>query len=108
MAEQGPFRLTMGPGGVVGGPTQYCNGVQIVISSWDFNFEFYQVVPIPGEQEGEPTTLSRNVVQRTVMSPQHAKAFLEVLRQNVAAWEAQFGQIQSPPENQNPPEIEER
>jgi hypothetical protein len=93
----------MGPSSGAGVSPQYCNGVQVFTSSWDFNFEFYHVVPILGEQEGEPPTITRNVVQRTVMSPQHAKAFLEVLGQNVVAWEAQFGEIQTPPENPNQP-----
>ena len=104
MTEQGkgglPFSFAPG-GGLSSPPSQYSNGAQIVISVWDFNFEFYHVVPIPSEQEGEPPTLSRSVVQRVVMSPQHAKAFSEILGQNVAAWEQQYGEIQPPPENPN-------
>lgn len=80
----------------VGNPGRYCNNVQIIHSLWDFNFEFAQMAPIP-RGENEPPEVAHNLVERIVMSPQHAKAFLAVLAQNVEQWEEQFGELPTGP-----------
>ena len=103
MTEQGPIRLSLGSGGI-GGPTLYSNNAQILLSTWDFTFEFSQLALTSSEQEGQPPQASTVGVQRVIMSPQHAKAFSEILRQNVAEWERQFGEIRVPPQNPNPPQ----
>lgn len=103
MAEQGPFRLSVGAGGV-SGPTLYSNNVQILLSTWDFTFEFSQLMLTPNQQEGGAPLASTVGTQRILMSPQHAKAFSEILRQNVAEWERAFGEIQVPPSSANPPQ----
>jgi len=92
--EQEGGELSSEPGGtVVEGPLLYSNRVQIQLSSWDFNLEFAQLLIVPNEQEGQPATVAVNAIQRIIMSPHHAKAFLEILRQNVEEWEKQFGEI---------------
>jgi hypothetical protein len=107
MAEPEDLKFSLGSSGeAASGSTLYCNNAQILTSSWDFNFEFSQLVPIPSEREGEPPVVSKNAVQRIVMSPQHAKAFSNILKQNVEQWEQQFGELS--PLSQNPPETEER
>ncbi len=58
----------------------------------------------PNEEEGQPPLISTAATQRVIMSPQHAKAFLEVLGQNVTEWERQFGEIRLVPQDPNPPQ----
>ena len=79
-----------------GGLATYVNGVQVLASQWDFTILFVQTSATasgkqPSEQFGIEVT--RNLVGRFVMSPQHAKAFAEILRQNVQTYEAQHGEI---------------
>jgi hypothetical protein len=50
---------------------------------------------------------SVNLVQRVVMSPEHAKAFLELLRESVANYEEQFGEIKPAPKQPPPPQTSE-
>jgi hypothetical protein len=96
MTEQGPFRFSLGPTSS-GGPPAYSNNVNILTSTWDITFEFSQLSLTASQEENQPPVVSADVVQRIVMSPQHAKAFSEVLRQNVSQWEQQFGEIRLPP-----------
>ncbi len=99
MAEQGQggVEFSSGPSGTgVDSLPLYSNSVQIQLSSWDLSFEFAQLSFIRNEQEGQPATAAVKAVQRIVMSPQHAKAFSEILRQNVEEWEKQFGEIRLP------------
>lgn len=86
-------------------PGVYCNGLQILFSPWEFNFELAQLAPeatieaanAPLDQGAQATLtgvrIHKHVVSRIVMSPQHAKATLKVLRENVEKYEAQFGEI---------------
>jgi|SRR5215211_9457852 len=104
MAEQGPLKFQLGSGGV-NVPTQYSNNVQILLSSWDFTFVFSQLVLSAPEQENQQPSISMGTAQRIIMSPQHAKAFLAILQQNIQQWEQQFGEIQLPPQNPNSPQI---
>lgn len=81
-------------------PSSYCNGMQIYVTQWDVTLEFFQLIPLPHEEEGaveggvSPVIATgRKLIQRIVMSPQHAKAFLEVLGQNVAEYEKLYGEV---------------
>lgn len=78
------------------GLATYVNGVQILASQWEFTLLFSQTSATPGAQQpGEELAVqvTRNLVGRFVMSPQHAKAFAEILRQNVQKYEEQHGEI---------------
>jgi Protein of unknown function (DUF3467) len=82
-------------------PGSYCNAVQIFFSPWEFNFELAHLAPEvriepmePSGQAPEPAVeVHKHIVAKVVMSPQHTKALLKVLRDNVANYEGQFGEI---------------
>jgi hypothetical protein len=111
MAEKGWGSVAerLGTGGATG-PTTYANNVQILPSSVDLTFVFSQLVLTPGEKSTDPPDVSQTLVQRLIMSPQHAKLFLQLLQQNITQWEQQFGEIEVPPPRglQSPPEEQER
>jgi hypothetical protein len=111
MAEKGWGSVAerLGTGGAAG-LTSYANNVQILPSSVDFTFVFSQLVLTPGEKSTDPPDVSQALVQRLIMSPQHAKLLLGILEQNITQWEQQFGEIGvSPPRGfQSPPEEQER
>lgn len=65
----------------------YTNNANIQISYFDFRFEFRQLMP--GADGGIVVERMASVV----MSPQHAKAFLGVLAENIRQYEEQFGAI---------------
>ena len=71
----------------------YANSVELRISNWDFRFRFGEI--IDDHQQDE----SGNVIERVriIMSPQHTKAFLAVLTDNVRKYEATFGEIRVNP-----------
>jgi len=78
------------------GLAAYVNGVQVLVSQWDFTLLFSQASGTPGvPQAGEEPSIqvTRNFIGRFAMSPQHAKAFSELLRRNVQLYEAQYGEI---------------
>lgn len=53
-------------------------------------------MPVTGpDQQPE---VSNYLVERIVMSPQHTKAFLRVLAENVARYEERMGEIVAEPE----------
>lgn len=60
----------------------YSNAVHIVHSPFDFVFNFVQVSPPKGK-----------LVAKVILSPQHAKSFVEALKENIAKYEAQYGLI---------------
>lgn len=99
MSETEDFNFSWAPGGAAGGPSPYCNNVNIFPSLWEFTFLFSQMVPLGQRDDGSPI-LSQEPVEKLVMSPQHAKAFSEALANSVNQWEQQFGQLPtvSPPE----------
>jgi Protein of unknown function (DUF3467) len=89
--------------------TTYVNAAQIVFSPWDFGLQFSHIVAsisskppkaeeaadeAPEESETEISVEQRSV-SHIVMSPQHTKAFLNALQDNVRKYEAQFGEIPS-------------
>jgi len=78
--------------GQVGPDPQYTNGVQMNTSPWDFAFAFQLITPIGNAPDGSVVATGR-IVQRIVMSPTHAKAFLGALTKTVEQWETSFGPI---------------
>lgn len=69
----------------------YANSVQLRVSLWDFFLLFGNIV----QQRPEAVTI-RNF-QGIYLSPQQAKALLNVLEQNVSQYEAAFGEIRLEP-----------
>ncbi len=60
----------------------YSNMVNLIHGPYDFTFNFLQVSPPTGK-----------VVARIMMSPQHAKAFLNALADNIRKYENSHGEI---------------
>ncbi len=70
----------------------YANSVQIRVNLWDF-FLLFGVVAQPA-----PDRVSIQNFQGVYVSPQQAKALLNVLQQNVSQYEAAFGEIKLEPQ----------
>ena len=70
-----------------GSEPQYTNLVRISHSPAELVFDFAQLVPY---------TQTANVVSRLIMSPVGAKLFLRALTDNLAKYEASFGEIALP------------
>jgi|ERR1700728_3160523 len=77
----------------------YANNLQLEATPWDFRFYFGEI------ERAEPDATGQRLVKiyvedkvKIVMSPQHAKAMLKVLQQNVSSYESQIGPIPSQPE----------
>lgn len=68
-------------------PTIYANFVRIAHSPADFVFDFAHL--LPGEQQAK-------VRVRVLMSPLSAKLLLRALSENIARYEAAFGEINVP------------
>lgn len=75
----------------------YANSVQIRVNLWDFFFLFGLV------SQTAPDNVSIQNFQGIYVSPQQAKALLNVLQQNVSQYEATFGEIRLEP--QKPGEV---
>jgi hypothetical protein len=69
----------------------YANMVNIIHGPYDFTFNFIKVSPPTG-----------NVVSRVMMSPQHAKALLNALKENIRKYENSFGEIKEAPRQSAP------
>ncbi|MBV8207474.1 MAG: DUF3467 domain-containing protein [Acidobacteria bacterium] len=69
----------------------YANSVQVRVNVWDF-FLVFGTLQQPSETQVEV----RNF-QGIYLSPQQAKALLNILRQNVTNYEAMFGEIKLDP-----------
>lgn len=65
----------------------YANSVQIRVSLWDFFLTFGTVNQI------QPDEVEIQNVQGIYVSPQQAKALLNILQQNIAQYESAFGEI---------------
>ncbi len=70
----------------------YANSVQIRVNLWDF-FLLFGVVA-----QSSPDRVSILNFQGVYVSPQQAKALLNVLQQNVSQYEAAFGEIKLEPQ----------
>ena len=69
----------------------YANSVQIRVNLWDFLLLFGLV------NQTSPDTVNIQNFQGVYVSPQQAKALLNVLQQNVTQYEAAFGEIKLEP-----------
>jgi len=81
---------------------EYANFVVVTHSQAEFILDFTRI--LPGLQKAK-------VHSRIVMAPQHAKAFLGALNENIQKFESKHGQIKMPkreegfpPMGVNPPE----
>jgi hypothetical protein len=69
----------------------YANSVQIRVNLWDFFLLFGLV------NQTAPEAVSIHNFQGIYLSPQQAKALLNVLQQNVNQYESAFGEIKLEP-----------
>jgi|SRR5579871_2103559 len=69
----------------------YANSVQIRVSLWDFLLLFGVV------NQTAPDAVDIHNFQGVYVSPQQAKALLNVLQQNITQYEAAFGEIKLEP-----------
>lgn len=72
----------------------YANSVQIRVNLWDFFLMFGTVNQIA------PENVQIHNFQGVYLSPQQAKALLNILTQNITQYEATFGEIKLEPHNQ--------
>ena len=70
----------------------YANSVQIRVNLWDFFLLFGKV------NQTAPDQVSIQNFQGIYVSPQQAKALLNVLQQNVTQYETAFGEIRLEPQ----------
>jgi flagellar protein FlaG len=73
----------------------YANSVQIRVNLWDFFLLFGRV------NQTSPDMVSIQNFQGVYVSPQQAKALLNVLQQNVTQYETAFGEIALEPSSGN-------
>ena len=71
----------------------YANSVQIRVNLWDFFLLFGTV------NQTSPDQVSIQNFQGVYVSPQQAKALLNVLQQNVSQYENTFGEIRLEPQS---------
>lgn len=69
----------------------YSNSVRVSVTPWDFRFLFGEIGDSPVEGQ---IPVYESV--RVTMSPQHAKAFLNLLRKNMEKFEARYGEVKVP------------
>lgn len=69
----------------------YANSVQIRVNLWDFFMMFGNI------NQTSPDNVQIHNFQGIYVSPQQAKALLNVLQQNVSQYEAAFGEIRLEP-----------
>jgi flagellar protein FlaG len=71
----------------------YANSVQIRVNLWDFFLMFGRV------NQTAPDNVAIQNFQGVYLSPQQAKALLNILQQNVNQYESAFGEIKLEPHN---------
>ncbi len=71
----------------------YANSVQVRVNLWDFFLMFGRV------NQTAPDSVSITNFQGVYVSPQQAKALLNVLQQNVTQYESAFGEIRLEPQS---------
>jgi hypothetical protein len=69
----------------------YANSVQVRVNLWDFLLLFGRV------NQTSPEDVAIHNFQGIYVSPQQAKALLNVLKQNVSQYESAFGEIKLEP-----------
>jgi poly-gamma-glutamate capsule biosynthesis protein CapA/YwtB (metallophosphatase superfamily) len=72
----------------------YANSVQVRVSLWDFFLSFGVI------NQSTPDSVNIQNFQGLYLSPQQAKALVNVLQQNVSQYEATFGEIKLEPQQQ--------
>lgn len=72
---------------------RYTDFAMITNNFLGFNFDFGQRSP----RENEVIMISR-----LALTPQHAKLFLEILKNNIDNYEKQFGEIKTPVSKRSP------
>jgi len=70
----------------------YANSVQIRVNLWDFFL-------LSRRQSNRPDQVPNTNFQGIYVSPQQAKALLNVLQQNVSQYENTFGEIKLEPQS---------
>lgn len=70
----------------------YANSVQVRVNLWDFFLMFGRV------NQTAPDNVAIHNFQGIYVSPQQAKALLNVLQQNVSQYETAFGEIRLEPQ----------
>ena len=70
----------------------YANSVQVRVNLWDFFLLFGRV------NQTSPDNVAIHNFQGIYVSPQQAKALLNVLSQNVTQYESAFGEIKLEPQ----------
>jgi hypothetical protein len=76
----------------------YANSVQVRVSVWDFQLVF----GIASSESPDQVTIKNQ--SAIFLSPQQAKALLNVLGQNLAQYEQAFGPLSLEPKTQNFPQ----
>ena len=74
----------------------YANSVQVRVSLWDFFLMFGTI------QQSTPDSVDIRNFQGLFLSPQQAKALVNVLNQNITQYENTFGQIKLEPQPSGP------
>jgi flagellar protein FlaG len=69
----------------------YANSVQVRVNVWDFFLVFGTL------QQASETQVEVRNFQGIYLSPQQAKALMAILQQNVASYEAAFGEVKLDP-----------
>ncbi len=72
----------------------YANSVQVRVNLWDFFLSFGII------NQSAPESVAIQMFQGVYLSPQQAKALLNVLQQNVSQYESAFGEIHLEPRAQ--------
>ena len=70
----------------------YANSVQVRVNLWDFFLLFGTLT------QSSPDAVSIQNFQGVYLSPQQAKALLNIMQQNVSQYEATFGEIRLEPQ----------
>lgn len=70
---------------------KYANSVQVRMSLWDFFLMFGTI------SQSSPDVVNIQNFQGIYLSPQQAKALVNLLNQNLAQYEATFGEIRLEP-----------
>jgi hypothetical protein len=78
----------------------YANNILVEVTPWDFRLSVGEIEKVEAAPEGR--TIGKFYVEdkaRITMSPEHTKALLKLLQDNVAQFEAKVGPIPTgPPE----------
>jgi hypothetical protein len=70
----------------------YANSVQVRVNLWDFFLLFGTLA------QSSPDAVSIHNFQGVYLSPQQAKALLNIIQQNISQYEATFGEIHLEPQ----------